>query len=361
MKLLSRDQCGERLARVFPGHLVDDVPAAAGPLAAAAVYVSIYCGALEGHNPIRPSTVLWMCERVAKRALASDPDQFQIDRQRWYRATRTGRRALLRLLAEWGIEHQAWYADNSREPLRDETFREWLRLGAMAHDPTLPTTSPKPAWTLRGDFAALFSPSLDGPDLEDAIESWQREHLGVVGRARIRLASEREAAVHSVEVRLPDGAIRALAPGDSSLILKGIIEVLAPRLLGSPGVVAISQSKRKVDVLDDALLRDLRLTVRVAELLPDAVLFDAQGGHFWFVEAVATDGEIHEERRRELIRWAAEHGIQAAQCRFVSGFLSRTHEAFRRRVSRLAWDTYAWFLDEPDKLIKFEQLSEAST
>lgn len=257
-----------------------------------------------------------------------------------------------------GIEHSPWYADNSREPLRDEVFRAWISLGAMAHDPSLPTTSPQPGWTLRGDFAALFKPQVIGDELEEAVRVWQDANLGAVGRARSRLASERATAVHAVDVRLPNGSIRPLTPGDSSLVLKGIIEELVPRLLGSPAVVAISQSKRKIDALDEDLLRDLGLRIEAAVLLPDALLFDAEAGKFWFVEAVATDGEIHESRKRELLRWAADHGIEPEQCAFLTGFVSRLHDAFRRRVSRLAWGTYAWFLDEPEQIVTLDAVSE---
>ena len=150
-------------------------------------------------------------------------------------------------------------------------------------------------------------------------------------------------------------------PTSSHLILKGIIEQLAPRLLGQPGVVAISQSKQKIDLLDDALLRQLGLTIKAAELLPDALLFDGEAGRFWFVEAVATDGEIHEARKTELLRWASDHGIQPEQCGFITGFLSRTHEAFRRRGARIAWETSAWFLDEPDRIARFGTLPQSAS
>ena len=361
MKLLDRTHCTKRLRLIFPTEVVEDPRTVSGPLAGAAIYAFIYVGAFEGHNPIRPSMVLWMCDGVAERARQASPDAAAQDRERWYQAALRNHKALTALVHEWGIDHRPWYADNSRETLRDEVFREWLRLGAVLHDPSLPTTSSRPAWTLRGNFAALFKPQLVGEDLAASIGVWQDQNLGTVGRARIMLANERQAAIHAVEVRLPNGSVRPLAPGDSSLILKGIIEQLAPRLLGQPGVVAISQSKQKIDLLDDALLRQLGLTIKAAELLPDALLFDGEAGRFWFVEAVATDGEIHEARKTELLRWASDHGIQPEQCGFITGFLSRTHEAFRRRGARIAWETSAWFLDEPDRIARFGTLPQSAS
>jgi hypothetical protein len=125
--------------------------------------------------------------------------------------------------------------------------------------------------------------------------------------------------------------------------------------MGTPAVLAVSQSKRKIDVADSELLRDLELIIEASELRPDALLFDVERGRFGFVEAVATDGEIHEARRQQLLRWASDHGIDQDQCGFVTGFVSRTQDAFRRRASRLAWGTYAWFLDEPDRIVDFSQ------
>jgi hypothetical protein len=90
------------------------------------------------------------------------------------------------------------------------------------------------------------------------------------------------------------------------------------------------------------------------------VLFDGDADRFWFVEAVATDGEINEQRKAELLRWAEQHDIEPKQCGFLTGFVSRTHPAFRRRVSHLAWGTYCWFVDEPDRIVRLEDLPERS-
>jgi hypothetical protein len=73
-----------------------------------------------------------------------------------------------------------------------------VRLGAMTHDPSSPTTSPRPAWTLRGDFPSLFKPQLTGEDLAESIGIWQNANLRTVGRARIMLARERAQSVLAV-------------------------------------------------------------------------------------------------------------------------------------------------------------------
>ncbi len=348
MSLPSRALCQERLGLIFPealpqrGRLTNQ-------LAASAAFVCLYVGAVEGERKVRPSTVLWMCDEAARRT-------GEQERHQWYEAALRGKRQLAELLATWGITHRPWYADNTREPLRDETFRAWARLGAILRDETVPTTSARPQWSLAGDFAALFDPQLEGDELLERIDDWEDDHLGAVGRARIAVARQLAGPGEQVVVRLPGGQTRTLAPGGSSLILKGVIEELAPRLLDQPAVLFISESRQHLDVIDAELLRELQIEADVARLLPDALLFDAGPGSFWFVEAVLTNGAIDEGRKAALAAWAHEQGIQEGRCRYVTAFASRAMAPFKRLVPSLAWGTHVWFLDEPDKIVRLEDL-----
>jgi hypothetical protein len=342
MSLPDRALCQRRLAAIFPqgvelrGRLTNQ-------LAASAVFVFLYADAVGQRRLLRPSMVLWMCDEAAARTSSEE-------RNAWYEAALAGKRSLAALLATWGIDHKPWYADNTREPLRDEAFRAWARYGAVVRDETVATTSSSPQWSLDEEFAALFEPDLQGEPLDERIEDWRDDHLGPVGRARVAVA-RRLAGGADVDVALPDGSTRRLASGGSSLILKGVIEEFAPRVLGRPAVLTISESRRHVDVVDQQLLDELGLRLDAGRLLPDAVLFDADPGHFWFVEAVFTDGAIDEGRRNALEDWAGQEGIAADRCRYLTAFVSRTAPAFRRLAPVLAWNSAAWFVDEPDHIV----------
>ena len=352
MTLPSRATCQERLARIFPealpqrGRLTNQ-------LAASGVFICLYVGAVDGERWVRPSMVLWMSDEAA----ASTEDA---QRDQWYEAARRGKRQLAELVASWGFQHRPWYADNTREPLRDETLRAWAQLGAALRDETVPTTSSKPQWSLTSEFAALFDPALVSEELLSRIDDWQDDHLGTIGRARIAVARQLAGASEQVVVTLPGGATRMLAPGGSSLILKGVIEELAPRLLDQPAVLFISESREHVHVLDSDLLRRLGIELDAARLLPDALLFDSGPGLFWFVEAVLTDGAIDEGRKSALTTWAEHQGISVESCRFLTAFTSRTAAPFRRLAPILARGTSAWFLDEPDVIARLEVLTENS-
>jgi hypothetical protein len=348
MKLLPRAACQQRLMRIFPKHAVPD-PEVRGPQAAAAVFVARYVAWDGTQRPLRPTTVLWFCDVAAKHRGAAS-------RKRWYAAAMRSQRAVGELIESWGGEHRPWYRDNSRESLRDEVFRGWRVFGAIDRDESGATNDNGPVWTLADDFVALFDPNLKGPALQRRITAWQKKHLGPVAATRMAVAQQLARAKHAVAVTLPTGGTRHLRPGGSSLILKGVIEQLAPALMKQPAVLAISESATKVDIVDAALLRHLRLQIQADRLLPDALLFDVHAGRFWFVEAVLTDGVITEARRKEFLSWAHARKIKPKSCGFVTAFASRNGTPVRRRLPALAADTLIWFLDEPDRLLRFERI-----
>lgn len=349
MPLPDRAVCQARLAQIFPEALPQR-DRLTNQLAASAVFVFLYTGSIDRARQIRPSMVLWMSDEAARE---QRPDS----REAWYEAASRSKRAVGELLASWGFEHRPWYADNTREPLRDETFRAWAQVGAALRDESVATTSPKPQWSLDSQFAQLFDPDLGDEELAERIDDWQDDHLGPVGRARIALSRQLAGPGEEVIVRLPGGATRTLAPGGSSLLIKGVIEIAAPALLGKPAVLSISESRRHVDIVDAALLLQLGLRLDEGRLLPDALLFDAEDGTFWFVEAVFTDGAITDNRKAALEAWAGARGIPAGSCRFLSAFVGRNAAPFRRLAASLAWGSAVWFLDEPDRVMRLEALT----
>lgn len=349
--VLSRQECGRRLDQIFPSAAFDSVMS--NPMAAAAVAALIYVDAVvaeQAPSPevdrswARPSTVLWMSDAVLLR---QDP----AERLGWHAAALRGKRHLRELLAVWGIAHVPWYADNSREPLRDDILPRWQEHGAVAARAGLPTTSSRPRWALTSSFADLFSPALLGADLGAAIESWAAEHLTASARTRTLVAGQRARRGHAVEVALPDGTRRMLEPGDASLILKGVVEQWASRRLRDPVVLAISEPGDKVYVADGRTLQQLGMQLDAQHLLPDALLVDVGTDPltFWFVEAVATDGPVDEARKARLLSWAQARGIPASSCEFLSAFASRNDAAARLRLKDVATDTFAWYLDEPER------------
>ncbi len=342
--MASRKAYHERLKLVLP-QFVTGTTSTANPVAAAVVFVALYVGAVDAEHPIRPKTVSWMSDSVAKRR--TDPD-----RRAYYKASRSGSKAVSKLCVTWGIARgSTWYADDSREPIRDETLKEFANCGAVKHT-TVTGSSPLGRYYLDPDFAALFEPSLLGEDLAAAIVSWQEKHLKPL--AKLRAAKMRDPALStdSVIVNLPGGGQRTLHPGLSSRILKGVIEDFASTL-AHPNVIFISQSGEKVNLIDDSTLKSIGLTIDKQKLLPDCLIADLDKTQqtLWFIEVVATGGPITTERRDAFLEWAGQSSITVEQCRFLTAFESRTRPPAKSSLPRLATRTHAWYADEPMTLL----------
>jgi hypothetical protein len=303
----------ERLRRIFPegtphrNYCVRD-------MAARTVFVMLYVGAIADEDRwVRPDQVTRMTDEQASNL---DPDS----RTEW-------REWSLRSKSKVGSIPGRWYSDNTRESIRDETIRDGLiPLGAIVEREGLPTTSPRPRYGLDRAFAALFDPDLTDPELTEAIEDWQGTHLSPGARARVKIIRRTTSAEdESVLVRFPSEQTRRMAPGPSSDISKAVVEEFAPRFLKEPRVVFLSESQNKVVARPDLLVV--------------------------FVEVVATDGPVNQRRRESLLDYALDAGYEEDQVAFVTAYLDRDDSAFRKTVSVLAWQSFAWFMSEPDKIL----------
>lgn len=340
---ISPEAAQDRLKSLFQGAFDTTL---FNPLAGYAVSSMIYVGAVFGDEPetwARPSTVYWQRPGVLTNRTTDE------ERAAWRAAASRSSAAVEKLLTEWGVTEARRYADTTREPLRDETWRGWQSLGAARRRTGIPTSSSAPTWALEPHFADLFDPALNDVALTDALDAWVAKHLEVGARLKVQVAHERQVTADAVEVHLPSGVIRSLEPGNSSRILKGVIEQWAPAKLSDPVVLAISESAQHVYIGDSRVLGQLGVTIDHSNLLPDAIIADltSDGAVFWVVEAVASDGPITEERKRNLQRWAESQRINPDHLRFLTAFESRNASPARRRLKDLAQGTYAWYLDEP--------------
>ncbi len=326
----------KRLPEIFP-ESVEQRNYCVREMAARTIWVMLYAGAVRGNDRwIRPSQVTDMGRAQARRVAAEERDA-------WYRLTLSARKA-----------RPAWYAPNSREPIRDETLRQGLvPTGAVIDRPDLPTTSSLPRYALDAQFAALFDEALEPRAFSGAAETWRAAHLSKTALARLALRS-RSARVTKgvVSARLPNGETRNLTPGPSASIAKALLEEFAPRFLHTPALLWLSESGNKVVASDDSTAAKIGLKIDPGRALPDVILADL-GPELLvvFAEIVATNGAITEIRKRNLSAIAVDAGFDAAHLAFVSAFEDRASGGYRKNVSNLAWDSFAWFASEPDRLI----------
>jgi hypothetical protein len=340
------DNVQSRLEAVLPSG-VTGLPILTGSITARVVWTSLYCGAIAHVRHVRPTMICWM-----RDSIASDTS---VETRNLYWETSSQNQRAFEQAFPGVIGEASWYRDNTREVIRDDVLRGGLwSVGAVLRDESRPTNSSKPVWTLEPGFAALFDPSLRGTNLDQRVKKWQDENLTEVLHGRLRATQAAHTSQHEVEVSLPDGGVRRLGAGLSSLIAKGVVEDLAQRALVKPQVVSLSEGREHVSPEDQVLLTRLGLEMTSDRLLPDIVLFDSSSKTLWCIEVVATDGPINEMRKTSLIEWANAAGFIEEKMRFVTAFESRTSQIFRTRIATIARNTDVWFLDEPKLLMRLE-------
>jgi len=101
------------------------------------------------------------------------------------------------------------------------------------------------------------------------------------------------------------------------------------------------------------MARRIGLDIRVQEDLPDIILVDLAPAHplFVFVEVVASDGPVGERRKQAIYTLTDAGNIDRRHIAFVTAYLDRGTGAFSKTAKVLAWDSFAWFMSEPEKLI----------
>jgi hypothetical protein len=335
---VNRTIIAERLPLIFPegtpnrGYCIRE-------LAASTIFAAIYIGAIEGSGRyLGPVHVYRMTRQQAVKSSDKARGDYALAVRRKSRITGT-----------------RWYADNTREPIRDETLRDGLVvLGAITSREDLPTTSGAPRYALRREFASLFDPALQGEALDRAITQFRNDHLSksALARVSIMLAGAVDSA-SKVEINFPNGERRHLVPGPSSLIAKAVIEVFAGRFLEKPAVLWLSESKHKVVMRDDRIANAIGLRIEPDKNLPDIILADLgpRDPLLVFVEVVASDGAITPRRQAALHALTDAAGFDRRNVAFLTAYRDRDASVVKRTVSQLAWQSFAWFASEPDAIV----------
>lgn len=335
---VSRDVVATRLPLIFTEGTPNQIYCIR-ELAASTVFTALYIGAVEGEGCyLGPVHVYRMTTEQA--AKSSDAE----------------RAAYPSAVLKVPIEGKRWYADNTREPIRDETLKNGLvAVGAVLERQDLPTTSGLPRYALKREFAALFDPGLQGAALAAAIETYQSTHLSKGAFTRLAIVRAGAASnTNGMLVSFPNGETRMLAPGPSSFITQAVVQVFAKNFLEKPAVLWLSESGNKVVLRDDNIANAIGLKIEPDKNLPDLILCDLgpQDPLIIFVEVVATDGAMTERRQAALYALTDAAGFDRKHVAFLTAYTDRQSPGFKKTVAQLGWNTFAWFASEPEHIIQ---------
>lgn len=335
-----------RLLEIFPEGLEDRIYCVRD-MAVSTIFVMFYLDTVEGaERYMRPSQVTLMSDTQAEKL---DDEA----RREFAHATTTRKKgeALVPPL-------DRWYRENTREPIRDETLGDGLmKYGAVRALP-VPPTSDRARYYLTADFAGLFL--VPDESFLDATKQWRQTHLSADALRRISLLKHITVAKEgAVMVQFPGGGGQfQMSPGESSVLTSQFIEKFSTHFMTDPVVLFISESGNKATKYLSDRAKALRLHIDIATLLPDVILVDmgCVPMRIVFAEIVVSDGPIRADRKEELLKLAASAEILPKDCNFVTVFSHRDSAPFKKAVNSLAWGSFAWFANEPDKLLIFEEL-----
>ena len=338
--LLPVSEIRSRLAVIFP----EGTPNRAyftREMAARVVFVMLYGGALERLGGwLGPKHVYGMSDAQAERL--DEAERLAYGANAW----------------KPGFKHigNRWYADTTREPIRDETLRDGLvRMGAAIQRTDVATTSGLPRYALRDDFAALFDPELQAEPFAAAVAAWQSEHLHPLAIARISLLRQGVAsATDRRGGRVPQSHGPSARAGAELADLQGGRRGLRPGVpRTNPAVLLLSESGEKIVAQEERLISSMGLKIDRAKVLPDILFFDLEAGKglLVFVEVVATDGPISESRKQALMEIAQGAEIGLDRIAFVTAYRDRSEPAFKKTFGSIAWNTLVWFMAEPDHIL----------
>ncbi|MBT2289497.1 hypothetical protein J7E73_10205 [Paenibacillus albidus] len=324
----------DRLHTIVPDN-VENANHARNITAARTVFVMLYAYAIEGEEGrVRPSMVTIMTD---KQSL----EQTRSAREKW--------RALV-LGPKKPNDTERWYSENTREPIRDDTIASLREIGAVEEVAGIPTTSSKPRYFLARDFVNLLNPSLVGEELDELITIWRVAHLA---KGALILQGLREQELRS-EIFVEFGHVKhPMSPGKSSVLTKAAVEDFAHNFMEKPEVLLISESAEKVHWQFGKLLERLKLAINPKKTLPDLIIAETgpSGFRLVFIEIVHSDGPISNSRKRDLLELADASGLSEQECTFVTVFASRSDSAYRKVQSSIAWGSFVWFADEPERII----------
>lgn len=344
MTLLSVSAIHARLQSIFPDG-TEQRTYLTREMAAKTVFTCLYANAIEGLDRwIRPNQV---CKMTDDQTILLDPPE----RETWYV-----------LSAKNGYEPSvgvSWFKDTTREPIRDETIGEGLiPVRAVIERRGLAITSSKGRYALEAEFSALFDSALSDDEFLALSATWRANHLSKAAMTRQALvASGAIAASDAVHIKFPNGETRTLPAGPSSIITKAVIEEFAPRFLKKPHVLWLSESKKKVVARDEQLAASLGIVIDPSKELPDIILVDlgddAGGSDLLvvFAEAVASDGPINRQRKEALTVIAKDAGFEKDHLAFITAFMDRSTQQFKKAIVEIAWGSFVWLVSEPDHII----------
>ena len=241
------------------------------------------------------------------------------------------------MAANYGKE----YKPNTRETIRKDTIHQFVD-GAVAERNTdsagRPTNSPNFCYCLTDEMLELIK-SYETGQWQTVLQSFIAEKGMLVEKYR------QHRDISRVPVMI-NGQEFNLSAGEHNALQKAIIEEFAPRFARGAQVLYIGDAENKDLVKNRETLEHIGVDITDHDKLPDVILYSAEKGWLYFIEAVTSVGPISVKRVYEIEEMLI--GCTVGKV-YVTAFPNK--KAYKKFIDQLAWETEVWMADNPDHMI----------
>lgn len=236
------------------------------------------------------------------------------------------------------------YAPNTRETFRRQTMHQFVDAGIAVVNPDRPDrpiNSPKWVYQIENDALTLIR-SYGQKTWEDNLKTYLEKHKALA----LRYAKER--AMQMIPLVINSKTKVELTPGAHSQLIKDIIEQFGPRFAPGAEVVYIGDTGSKMVHFDEAVFKELGLSMDSHGKFPDVVMYYRKKNWLLLIESVTSHGPVNPKRHSELSKLFKDC---KAGLVYVTAFPDR--QIMAKYLPEISWETEVWIAETPSHIIHF--------
>lgn len=235
------------------------------------------------------------------------------------------------------------YAENSRETFRRQTIHQFEQAGIAVRNPDEPTrstNSPKNVYTISNEFLQVIR-SFDTDNWNDALYQFISE------KGKLADIYSKKKEDRKLIFKVEDKLIK-LSPGKHNKLQIAVVEDLQPRFFPNAKLVYVGDTDNKMLVLNEELVKDLKIPITRHDKLPDLIYYDSKTNRIFLIEVVTSHGPVSPKRQQELEKTFANC---LAERIYITAFPSK--KEFKKHFDNIAWETEVWIENNPGHMIHF--------
>ena len=193
--------------------------------------------------------------------------------------------------------------------------------------------SPNCAYRLSQDFKAILQASAD--QWGRMLNAWNNKDA-----ARARLEFQAKAAA---------AAQQLIGTSGHSSLIQASVSFYAKQFLPGYKIIYVDDGDGdRITDEDRSRLKEAGIELRLADAMPDALLWNPATDWLWVIEAVTSDGEVDLHKKKQLESLCARCG--KAGIGFTTSYRTWKEAATRQGKSpNIAVDTYIWIQEDSSK------------